>query len=242
MALLEVGELEAGYGGVPVLYGISFTVHEGETAVFLGLNGAGKTTTMLCLAGMLKPTGGTINFNGEDVANFDSTKMVPRGVVLVPEGRRVFPALTVDKNLLIGSWVKRNDQQFVSDRREQVFEYFPRLAERRDQLAGTLSGGEQQMLAIARGLMADPKLLLIDEASLGLAPVVVSQLFEIIGRINESGVTVILVEQNISALNIADRAFIVEKGTLIYAAEGDEIKERADLREAYLGAPARSVR
>lgn len=237
MALLEVEGLTASYGALPVLHGMSFSVAEGETAVFLGLNGAGKTTTMLCLAGLVRPTGGTIRLAEEEVTGLDIRYMVPRGVVLVPEGRRVFPALSVDKNLVVGGWVKRSDTEFLNRRREEVFQYFPRLAERREQLAGTLSGGEQQMLAVARGMMANPRILLIDEASLGLAPVIVSQLFDIIGQINSTGVTVLLVEQNVSALKIADRAFIVEKGTLTYSASGEEIRERGDLlREAYLGA------
>lgn len=239
MALLEVKELRAGYGPLPVLHGMSFAVEEGDTAVFLGLNGAGKTTTMLCLAGLHRPSGGRIVFGGDDVTRLDAKNRVPRGIVLVPEGRRVFPGLSVEKNLLIGAWVKRKDSEFIASRREQVYEYFPRLAERYDQLAGTLSGGEQQMLAIARGMMSDPKMLLIDEASLGLAPVIVSSLFDIIKRINESGVTVLLVEQNVGALKIADRAFVVEKGTLIYSVEGEEISERGEeLRNAFLGAPA----
>ncbi len=238
MALLEVEGLRAGYGGVEVLYGLDFAVHEGETAVLLGLNGAGKTTTMLCMAGLHRPDAGTISFAGEEVTGQDAKHMVPKGVVLVPEGRRVFPALSVDRNLSIGAWTKRKDQSFVAERREAVFEYFPRLRERHEQLAGTLSGGEQQMLAIARGFMADPKLLLIDEASLGLAPVIVKQVFEIIEQINETGVTVILVEQNIGALDIADRALVIEKGTLIYKAEGEEVKRKEALREAFLGAPA----
>lgn len=238
MALLEVEDLRAGYGSLPVLHGLSFSVEEKQTAVFLGLNGAGKTTTMLCLAGLIKPTGGRIVFDGEDVTKLEAQEMVPRGVVLIPEGRRVFPGLTVEKNLQMGGWAKRKDEKLLEERHRQVFEYFPVLAERRTQMAGTLSGGEQQMLAIGRGLMADPRMLLIDEASLGLAPVVVSSVLEIISQINKAGVTVLLVEQNVSALRIADRAFVVEKGTLVYAASGDEIREKRDLREAYLGAPA----
>lgn len=238
MALLEVAGLEARYGQVPALGGLSFAVHEGETAVVLGLNGAGKTTTMLCLAGLHRPSGGTVHVAGADVTGHDAQEMVGRGVALVPEGRRVFPALSVERNLQIGAWSKRKDKAFVTRQRDLVYEHFARLAERREQLAGTLSGGEQQMLAIGRGLMADPKLLLIDEASLGLAPVIVQQLFGIIEQINETGVTVILVEQNIGALNIADRAFVIEKGSLVYTAVGDELKNREALREAFLGAPA----
>ncbi len=206
--------------------------------MLLGLNGAGKTTTMMCLAGLLKPTGGTITFDGEDVTRRDAKYMVAKRVVLSPEGRRVFPGLTVDKNMMIGGWTKRRDKGFVKKQVESAYDYFPRLRERREQLAGTLSGGEQQMLAIARALMGDPRLLLIDEASLGLAPVIVKLVFDIIKQINESGVTVILVEQNIGALQIADRAFVIEKGTLVYQAQGQEVREGTALREAYMGAPA----
>jgi branched-chain amino acid transport system ATP-binding protein len=238
VALLEVKGLHAAYGDVEVLYGLDFAVEQGETAVFLGLNGAGKTTTMHCLAGLHKPSGGSITFDGNDIAGLDVKQMVRRGIVLVPEGRRVFPALSVERNLAIGAWTKRRDSSFVKERKDQVFGYFPRLAERESQLAGTLSGGEQQMLAIARGLMADPKLLLIDEASLGLAPVIVKQLFAIIGQINATGVTVLLVEQNIGAIDIADQAVLMEKGNIVYRAAGRQLDNREKLREAFLGAPA----
>ncbi len=238
MALLEVKGLHAGYGEVEVLYGLDFAVEQGETAVFLGLNGAGKTTTMHCLAGLHKPSGGSITFDGTDIAGRDIKQMVRNGIVLVPEGRRVFPALTVERNLAIGAWTKRRNSSFVKERKDQVFEYFPRLAERESQLAGTLSGGEQQMLAIARGLMAEPKLLLIDEASLGLAPVIVNQLFAIIGQINATGVTVLLVEQNIGAIDIADQAVLMEKGNIVYRAAGRQLDNREKLREAFMGAPA----
>lgn len=235
MSLLDVKGLVAGYGDVDVLYGLDFSVEEGETAVILGLNGAGKTTTMHCLAGLHRPNGGSIAFDGEETAGTDARHLVRKGIVLVPEGRRVFPALSVEKNLSIGAWAKRRDSAFVSSRREEVYQYFPRLEERREQLAGTLSGGEQQMLALARGLMADPKLLLIDEASLGLAPVIVKQLFGIINDINKTGVTVILVEQNIGAIDIADRALLMEKGSIIFRAAGKELENREKLRQAFLG-------
>jgi branched-chain amino acid transport system ATP-binding protein len=238
VALLEVEGLHAGYADVEVLYGLDFSVEQGETAVFLGLNGAGKTTTMHCLAGLHKPSGGSITFDGDDIAGLDVKQMVRRGIVLVPEGRRVFPALSVERNLAIGAWTKRRNSSFVKERKDQVFDYFPRLSERQSQLAGTLSGGEQQMLALARGLMAEPKLLLIDEASLGLAPVIVKQLFGIIGQINATGVTVLLVEQNIGAIDIADRAVLMEKGNIVYRAAGKQLENREKLREAFLGAPA----
>jgi branched-chain amino acid transport system ATP-binding protein len=236
VALLDVDGLRAGYGGVEVVYGIDFEVEQGETAVFLGLNGAAKTTTMMCIAGLHRPSGGTITFDGEDITGTDARKLVPKGITLVPEGRRIFPALSVERNLQIGAWTKRRDSGFVSQRRDEVYGYFPRLEERRGQLAGTLSGGEQQMLAIARGLMSDPKLLMIDEASLGLAPVIVQNLLKIIRQVNESGVTVLLVEQNISALDYADRAFVMEKGTIVLEAKGKQLQQKDKLREAFLGA------
>ncbi len=236
MALLDVEGLRAGYAGVEVIYGIDFSVEEGETAVFLGLNGAAKTTTMQCIAGLHRPTGGTITYDGEDVTGVDTRKLVPRGITLVPEGRRVFPALSVERNLQIGAWTKRRNSALVAERREQVYGFFPRLEERKGQLAGTLSGGEQQMLAIARGLMSDPKLLMIDEASLGLAPVIVKDLLRIIRQVNESGVTVLLVEQNIAALDYADRAFVMEKGTIVLEAKGKQLQQKDKLREAFLGA------
>ncbi len=236
MALLEVEGLRAGYAGVEVVYGIDFSVEEGETATFLGLNGAAKTTTMMCIAGLHKPTGGSIRFDGEDITGLDARKCVAKGITLSPEGRRIFPALSVERNLQIGGWSRRRESGFITQRREEVYGYFPRLEERKGQLAGTLSGGEQQMLAIARALMAGPKLLLIDEASLGLAPVIVQSLLQIIRQVNESGVTVLLVEQNIAALDYSDRAFVMEKGTIVLEAKGKQLQNKDKLREAFLGA------
>ena len=233
MALLEVEDLHVGYG-FPVLLGISFAVEEGETAVLFGLNGAGKTTTVATIAGLLKPDSGTIRFDGEDVAGRSPTQLVDRGIALVPEGRRVFPALSVANNLRLGAWTRRRNGDEVEERRQLVFEYFPRLAERVDQAAGTLSGGEQQMLAIGRALMSKPRLLLIDEASLGLSPALAKIVFQVVERINDDGVTVIIVEQNVGVLPYADRALIMEKGTLIFSGVGDEIRS-ANLRESYLG-------
>ncbi len=233
MALLEVSDLRVGYG-FPVLMGISFEVAEGETAVLFGLNGAGKTTTVTTLAGLLSPDAGTITFDGKDVTSRSTAELVATGIALCPEGRRVFPALSVANNLRLGAWALRRDQGRVTTQRELVFEYFPRLAERMDQPAGTLSGGEQQMLAIGRALMSAPRLLLIDEASLGLSPALAKTVFEVVARINEGGTTVILVEQNIGVLPYADRALIMEKGTIVYHGVGDEIRD-ANLRETYLG-------
>src|SRR6476620_5631060 len=224
MALLEVSDLRVGYG-FPVLMGISFEVEEGETAVLFGLNGAGKTTTVATVAGLLKPDAGVIRFDGEDIAGRSPTQLVNRGIALVPEGRRVFPALTIANNLRLGAWTRRHDREEVEQRRQLVFDYFPRLAERVDQLAGTLSGGEQQMLAIGRALMSRPRLLLIDEASLGLSPALAKTVFQVVERINDDGVTVIIVEQNVGVLPYADRVLVMEKGTLIFSGVGDEIRD-----------------
>ncbi len=235
MALLEVEELRAGYGSQPVLDGVSFEVEEGETAVLLGLNGAGKTTTVTNIVGVNTPWGGRVRFDGRDVTGMSPPELVRLGVCLVPEGRRTFPELTVYENLRLGAWTRRKDAAGIAASVELVFEYFPRLAERRDQAAGSMSGGEQQMLAIGRGLMAAPRLLLIDEASLGLSPLLAKTVFEVVDLINESGVTVILVEQNVGALRHADRALVMEKGTLVYRGVGDEIRDSTRLRETYLG-------
>jgi branched-chain amino acid transport system ATP-binding protein len=234
MALLEVRDLRVGYG-FPVLMGISFEVEEGETAVLFGLNGAGKTTTVNTIAGLLKPDAGSIVYSGTDIAGRPATQLVRNGVALVPEGRRVFPALSVANNLRLGAWTRRKHAAEVEERRRLVFDYFPRLAEREEQAAGTLSGGEQQMLAIGRALMSRPKLLLIDEASLGLSPALAKVVFQVVKRINDDGVTVILVEQNVGVLPYADRALIMEKGTLVFSGVGEEI-HNASLRETYLGA------
>jgi branched-chain amino acid transport system ATP-binding protein len=236
MALLEVEGLRVSYDN-PVLMGVSFEVEEGETAVLFGLNGAGKTTTVSTIAGQKKPDAGAIRFNGTDIGGRPPSKLVPLGVALVPEGRRVFPSLSVANNLRLGAWTRRANSGEVDERRELVFEYFPRLAERVDQAAGTLSGGEQQMLAIGRALMSKPKLLLIDEASLGLSPALAKTVFQVVKRINEAGVTVVIVEQNVGVLPYADRVLIMEKGTLIFSGVGDEIQD-ANLRESYLGKAA----
>jgi len=233
MALLEVEDLRVSYA-FPVIMGISFAVEEGETAVLFGLNGAGKTTTVNSIAGLLKPDSGTIRFQGDDIAGKSPAELVRSGVSLCPEGRRVWPAMSVANNLRLGAWTRRRHSKEISETIELVFEYFPRLAERAGQMAGTLSGGEQQMLAVGRAIMCKPKLLLVDEASLGLAPVLAKTVFEVVHRINQDGVTVILVEQNVGVLPYADRALILEKGTLVYHGVGDEIRS-ANLRETYLG-------
>ena len=236
MALLEVRDLHVSYEN-PVLLGIDFEVEEGETAVLFGLNGAGKTTTVATIAGMLRPDKGSITFAGDEIGGRPPSKLVPKGVALVPEGRRVFQNLSVANNLRLGAWVRRSHGSEVEERRQLVFEYFPPLAERQDQAAGTLSGGEQQMLSIGRALMSKPKLLLIDEASLGLSPALAKTVFQVVKRINQDGVTVIIVEQNVGVLPYADRVLIMEKGTIIFSGVGDEI-QNANLRESYLGKAA----
>jgi branched-chain amino acid transport system ATP-binding protein len=234
MALLEIRGLEVGYG-FPVLLGIDLDVEEGETAVLFGLNGAGKTTTVSTIAGMLRPDAGSIRFDGEEIGGLPPAALVAKGIALAPEGRRVFPGLSVSNNLRLGAWCRRRDAKGIEASRDLVFEYFPRLAERAEQNAGTLSGGEQQMLAIGRAMMSRPRLLLIDEASLGLSPALAKTVFQVVSRINDDGVTVIIVEQNVGVLPYADRAVILEKGTIVYHGVGDEIRGE-DLRDRYLGA------
>jgi branched-chain amino acid transport system ATP-binding protein len=235
MALLEATGVRVGYGSLPVLYGVDLSVEEGETTVVLGLNGAGKTTTVLTLAGVMRPWEGTITYDGEDVTKVDVEGMVERGVTLVPEGRRVFPNLPVEENLRVGAWVKRKDKDFIEEQIQRCYRYFPRMGERRDQIAGTLSGGEQQMLAISRGLMSDPRLLMIDEASLGLAPVIVGDVLNVVREINEDGVTVILNEQNIGSLRLADRAIVIQKGVFIYNGPAKDLRESKEMRRELLG-------
>ena len=232
MSFLQVSNLRTGYGVLPVLQGISFAVEENTTAVLFGLNGAGKTTTVNTIAGLLPVWEGEIRFDGELISGRSPSDIVRLGVALSPEGRRVFPALSVRKNLELGAWVKRSG---MSETMEQVFSYFPRLEERADQNAGTLSGGEQQMLAIGRALMSRPRLLLIDEASLGLSPKLAHTVFDIVQRINEDGTTVLMVEQNVGVLPYADQALVMEKGTLTFDGAARELEKTGDLQKAYLG-------
>jgi branched-chain amino acid transport system ATP-binding protein len=232
MSLLEVEGLRTGYGALPVLQGISFAVDEGETAVMFGLNGAGKTSTVNTIAGLLPTWEGEIRFEGKRISGLRPSDIVKRGVALTPEGRRVFPGLTVRKNLELGAWTRRSS---MGEQMQRVFGYFPRLEERADQLAGTLSGGEQQMLAIGRALMSRPRLLLIDEASLGLSPKLAQTVFQIVRQINEDGTTVVIVEQNVGVLPYADQALVMEKGTLTFDGRGAELERSGDLRKTYLG-------
>jgi branched-chain amino acid transport system ATP-binding protein len=234
MALLEVENLRAGYGSVPVLHGVSLDVDEGSNAVLLGLNGAGKSTTLMTLAGLLPATGGELRYDGKPLTGSPGSR-VRAGIVLVPEGRHVFPALTVKQNLRLGAWTIRRDARRLRRNLLEVYQIFPRLEERADQTAGTLSGGEQQMLAIGRGMMSSPRLLLIDEASLGLSPKLTEQVFAAVKLINQRGVTVLMVEQNAGVLAQADTAFVMQQGRVTITGSGSETLADDVVRAAYLG-------
>ncbi len=233
--LLELDDVRSGYGTLPVLHGVSTSIRQGETAVLLGLNGAGKTTTALNICGALKTWSGTITFDGQDITKWGVKKAVSNGIVMCPEGRRVFPDLSVAKNLQIGAWSQRSQSGWAEEQRDRVFDYFPRLRERTDQLAGTLSGGEQQMLAIGRALMANPKLLIIDEASMGLAPVIVHDVFEIVRQINRDGTTVLMIEQNVGALDVADLGLVMEQGRMVKELRGERLRDRNEVSEVLMG-------
>ena len=234
MAFLEVANLEAFYGPIQALHGISFSLEKGGITTILGANGAGKTTTLRSICGMVK-TGGQINFDGQSIAGKKTENIVRHGVAHVPEGRGTFVRVSTEDNLKLGAYSRR-DAKAVAEDMERVYGYFPRLKERRNQQAGTLSGGEQQMLALARGLMSAPRLLLLDEPSLGLAPTVAAALFEMIVRVRERGVTVFIVEQDIrSTLAIADSAYVLENGRIVLAGSGAELLESPLVKEAYLG-------
>lgn len=233
--LLELSGLKSGYGKLPVLHGVDFEILRGETAVMLGLNGAGKTTTAMNICGALGSWDGRISFEGQDITQWGTRECVSNGIVMVPEGRRVFPQLSVLRNLQVGAWTQRGESGWLDHQREVVFDYFPRLRERTAQLAGTLSGGEQQMLAVGRGLMANPKMLIIDEASMGLAPVIVKDVFDIVAQISSDGVTVLLIEQNVGALEVADVGFVMEQGKLVRTLRGAELADRSQVTEILMG-------
>jgi len=235
MALLEVKDLQVYYGVICALKGISFEVNEGEIVSLIGANGAGKTTMMQSVVGMIPKKSGSVTFDGKDITKMPCHKVVQLGMTQVPEGRRIFQELSVYENLMMGAYTVRNQQRFKEDL-ESVFERFPRLAERRNQIAGTLSGGEQQMLAMSRALMLRPKLLMLDEPSMGLAPILVDQIFEIIKQLHEQGTTILLVEQNASkALEISDRAYVLETGSITLSGTGAELASSDEVRKAYLG-------
>jgi len=235
MNLLEVKNLEAFYDEVQILWGVNFKVEKGSLTTILGPNGAGKTTTLKSIMGLLDKVKGEIYFEGENITKLPPYKRVERGLVLVPEGRMIFPDLTVLENLEIGAYTPKA-RKFAKKNLEHVFELFPRLKERIYQKAGTLSGGEQQMLAIGRGLMACPKLLILDEPSLGLAPKLVLSIFEIIKKLKEEGITILLVEQNVHlALSIADYGYILENGKIIDEGNAEKLEKDPKILEAYLG-------
>ncbi len=234
MALLEVHDLHASYGAIRALRGISFHVEAGEVVTLIGANGAGKSTTLNTLSGLMKPTQGRILFDGQDITGWRGDRVTARGLIQVPEGRQVIATMTVHENLLLGAYTRRDGD--VPADVERMFERFPRLRERRDQKSGSLSGGEQQMLAIARALMARPRLLLLDEPSLGLAPIIVREIFAIIRELHASGVTLLLVEQNAHmALQAADRGYVLETGVISLSGSGADLLHDDRVRQAYLG-------
>lgn len=234
MELLRIENLASNYGSIQALRGISFTVNEGEIVTLIGSNGAGKSTTMNTIAGLKAPSGGKIFFAGQDITGWESQKKVAAGIVLSPEGRQVFPDFTVEENLLMGGYLRSEAENAES--METVNKLFPILAERCQQQAGTLSGGEQQMLAIARAVMAKPKLLLLDEPSMGLAPLIVKEIFRLIGEIHDLGTTVLLVEQNARvALNISSRAYVLETGKIAVEGSAKELLDSEEVQKAYLG-------
>ena len=235
MSLLSLKDVHIGYGGIKAVKGISFDVAEHELVCLIGANGAGKSTTLKAISGLLAPTVGTINYNGENIASQAAYKIAGKGLWLVPEGRGVFPILTIEENLQMGAYT-RNDKAGIAVDIERMFTLFPRLKERRSQTAGTLSGGEQQMLAIGRALMAQPKLLLLDEPSMGLAPIMVQKIFEVVREVSQTGVTILLIEQNARlALEISTRGYVMDGGLITLAGESKALLANPKVREAYLG-------
>ena len=235
MALLEVKDLQVYYGVIQALKGISFEVNEGEIVTLIGANGAGKTTTMQSIIGLIPSRHGSVTFDGQDITKMPCHKIVHQGLTQVPEGRRIFQELTVYENLLMGGFSQK-DQSLLKQDIENIYERFPRLAERKNQIAGTLSGGEQQMLAIGRAMMSRPKLLLLDEPSMGLSPLLVDQVFEIIKQLRDDGTTILLVEQNAGkSLAISDRAYVLELGEIVLSGTGAELAASDEVKKAYLG-------
>lgn len=233
--LLEVRDLEVSYGVIRALKGISFKVNKGEIVSLIGANGAGKTTTLHTVTGLLHPVSGTITYKGNDLTRIPAHKIVSMGLVHVPEGRRIFQSLSVYENLLMGSYSQKNKQR-IDENMKLVFELFPRLCERKKQLAGTLSGGEQQMLAMGRALLSDPEMVVLDEPSMGLSPLLVSEVFEIIKTFRENGKTVLLVEQNAKkAMSISDRVYVLETGSIITAGYASDLINDESIKKAYLG-------
>ncbi|AJC73383.1 amino acid ABC transporter ATPase [Pseudothermotoga hypogea DSM 11164 = NBRC 106472] len=233
--MLEVRDLHVSYGAIKALKGISFKVEKGKVVTLIGSNGAGKTTTLKAICGLVKVQAGNVFLNGENITNKPTNEIVSKKVAMVPEGRRIFPNLTVYENLLVGAY-QRNDKDGIQQDMEWIFSLFPVLKERLSQKGGTLSGGEQQMLAIGRALMSRPDLLMLDEPSLGLAPIIVEQLFEVIHKIHSEGKTILLIEQNAyAALNIADYAYVLETGRIVLQGTGKELLANEEVKRAYLG-------
>lgn len=233
--MLEIKDLHVHYGGIHALRGISLNIEDGKIISLIGANGAGKSTTLKSVMGLVPKTGGTVIYDGKDITQMKTRGIVKEGLILTPEGRRVFPDLTVDENIILGAYT-RNDKAGIAKDRKWVFELFPRLEERKWQAAGTLSGGEQQMLAVARSLMGRPKLLMMDEPSLGLAPIIVKNIFGIIKEINQAGVNVLLIEQNAkAALEISDYGYVMETGVITISGTGKELLGNDQVRKAYLG-------
>ncbi|MBV4484774.1 ABC transporter ATP-binding protein [Pseudomonas sp. SWRI153] len=233
--MLNLNNVHSGYGGTEILRGVSFEVNAGEVVTIVGANGAGKTTTLRSLCGIVTPSQGTIEFEGQRIDGNRPDQIVDAGLTLIPEGRQLFPFISVRDNLLMGAY-KRSARAGYKKRLDDILDLFPRVRERLEQNAGTLSGGEQQMVAIARGLMAKPKLLMFDEPSLGLSPLLVSQVFEIINKILQLGTTVLIVEQNIvHTLRIADRGYVLENGEVVLSGTGQELLENPHVKRAYLG-------
>jgi branched-chain amino acid transport system ATP-binding protein len=234
--MIEVKDLHVRYGAVHAVCGVSFSVADGELVTLLGANGAGKSSSILCVAGAMRAAGGQVFLDGQDVTSASPEAMLREGMATVPETRDVFPDLTVDENLTLGAYVRRRDRKGVDEDRAHMFEIFPRLRERREQAAGTLSGGEQQMLVIARALMSRPRILLLDEPSLGLAPAIVDQIFEMIAELKAQKLTILLVEQNArKALQVADRAYVLRLGEVAGSGTAAEIASSTDLDALYLG-------
>ena len=233
--MLKVEKLEVAYGNIKAIKGISLDVNQGEIVTLIGSNGAGKSTTLRAISGLLKPRSGTITFEGERIDGKEGHDIVTKGICQSPEGRRIFPRMSVSENLDLGAFT-RTDKEGIAADRARVLELFPRLQERIDQKAGTMSGGEQQMLAVARALMGNPKLLILDEPSMGLAPVLVDMIFETIVKINEQGTTILLVEQNaLAALQVADRAYVLESGTIKLSGDAKDLISDPEVTKAYLG-------
>ena len=235
MAMLEVRDLQVYYGMIHAIKGISFDVNQGEVIALIGANGAGKTTTLHTITGLLAPKSGSVLFEGKDITKVPAHKIVSMGMAHVPEGRRVFAELSVYENLKMGAYT-RKDKKEIEESLANVYKRFPRLEERKNQMAGTLSGGEQQMLAMGRALMSKPKIILMDEPSMGLSPIFVNEIFDIIRAVSESGTTVLLVEQNAKkALSISDRAYVLETGTITMSGKAEDLLEDEAVKKAYLG-------